>query len=51
MIVLNPLSTAITMAKAVLSRTTANAAFKARVDDAALRILAAKGDAGLLPCG
>lgn len=51
MIVLNPLSTAITMAKAVLSRTTSNAAFKARVDDAALRILEAKGDAGLLPCG
>jgi beta-N-acetylhexosaminidase len=51
MIVLNPLSTAITMAKAVLYRTTVNAAFKARVDDAALRILEAKGDAGLLPCG
>lgn len=51
MIVLNPVATAITMARAVLARTTTNPAFKARVDDAALRILEAKDDAGLLPCG
>jgi beta-N-acetylhexosaminidase len=51
LIVLNPLATAITMAKAVLSRTTINAAFKSRVDDAVLRILEAKDAVGLLPCG
>ncbi len=50
LIVLTPLSTTITMAKAVLARTTSNAAFKARVDDAALRVLEAKDLAGLLPC-
>lgn len=50
LIVLTPLSTTITMAKAVLARTSSNAAFKARVDDAALRVLEAKDLAGLLPC-
>ena len=51
MIVLNPLATAITMARAVVARTESNATFRARVDDAALRILEAKDAAGLLPCG
>jgi len=51
MIVLNPLATAITMARAVVARTASNATFRARVDDAALRILEAKDAAGLLPCG
>jgi len=50
LIVLTPLSTTNTMARAVLTRTAADAAFKARVDDAALRVLEAKDLAGLLPC-
>jgi beta-N-acetylhexosaminidase len=50
LIVLTPLSTTMTMAKAVLARTTTNPAFKARVDDAAARVLDAKDLAGLLPC-
>jgi beta-N-acetylhexosaminidase len=51
MIVLNPLTTAITMATAVLNRTTTSSAFRGRVDNAVLRILEAKDAAGLLPCG
>jgi beta-N-acetylhexosaminidase len=50
LIVLTPLSTTLTMAKAVLARTATNATFRARVDDAALRVLEAKELAGLLPC-
>lgn len=49
-IVLTPVSTAITMAKAVATRATSNATFRAVVDAAALRVLEAKDEAGLLPC-
>ena len=38
------------MAVAVLARASSNAAFRATVDDAAERILAAKQAQGLLPC-
>jgi beta-N-acetylhexosaminidase len=38
------------MAAAVLARATGNAAFRATVDAAAARVLAAKQAAGLLPC-
>jgi beta-N-acetylhexosaminidase len=38
------------MADAVLARASDNAAFRATVDDAAQRVLAAKQAAGLLPC-
>ena len=50
LIVLTPVSTAITMVKAVTTRATANATFRSVVDAAALRILEAKDEAGLLPC-
>jgi beta-N-acetylhexosaminidase len=39
------------MAAAVLARASADAAFRATVDAAAARVLAAKQAAGLLPCG
>jgi beta-N-acetylhexosaminidase len=50
LIVLTPLTTAIAMARAVLAHTGTDASLRARVDDAALRILEAKDEAGLLPC-
>jgi len=50
LIVLTPVSTAITMAKAVATRATSNPTFRAVVDAAALRVLEAKDEAGLLPC-
>jgi beta-N-acetylhexosaminidase len=50
LIVLTPISTAITMVKAVTGRATSNATFRAIVDAAALRVLEAKDEAGLLPC-
>ena len=50
MIVLGPIDIAVPMAQAVRARATADAAFKARVDQSALRILQAKDTAGLLPC-
>lgn len=43
-------SAAVTMASAVLTRADADAGFRARVDDAALRVLRAKQAWGLLPC-
>lgn len=49
-IVLEPVSTAITMVKAVTSRATANTTFRGIVDAAALRVLEAKDEAGMLPC-
>lgn len=49
MIITSPSSIA-AMVSAVKSRATADPAFAARVDDAALRVLEAKGAAGLLPC-
>jgi beta-N-acetylhexosaminidase len=45
-----PVSTTIMMARAVTSRAATNATFRATVDAAALRVLEAKDEAGLLPC-
>jgi beta-N-acetylhexosaminidase len=42
---------AVAMTAAVSARADADAAFRSRVDDAALRILQAKQEYGLLPCG
>jgi beta-N-acetylhexosaminidase len=50
MIVLGPIDVAVTMAHAVATRAGTDAAFRARVDQSALRILEAKDEAGLLPC-
>ena len=50
MIVLGPIDIAVPMAQAVRARAASDAAFKARVDQSALRILQAKDTAGLLPC-
>jgi beta-N-acetylhexosaminidase len=50
LVVVRPVDMAVTMAKAVEARAASNAAFRARVDDAALHVLDAKEDAGLLPC-
>jgi beta-N-acetylhexosaminidase len=51
MIVVNQLSPAIEMAKAIALHASANPAFRKHVDGAALRVLRAKHAAGLLPCG
>ena len=51
MIISNKSAPAIEMAKAIASRAADDAAFHARVDDAAVRVLAAKHTAGLLRCG
>jgi len=51
MIVVNQLAPAIEMARALASRAAARTAFRARVNDAVLRVLRAKEAAGLLPCG
>jgi beta-N-acetylhexosaminidase len=51
MIISKTLGPAITMAQAISSRSASDRAFRARVDDAALRVLRAKGASGLLPCG
>jgi beta-N-acetylhexosaminidase len=50
MIVIGPVSQAITMAKAIAARAAVNSWFRARVNNAALHILRAKQAAGLLPC-
>ena len=50
MIVLGPIDIAVPMAQAVRARAASDPAFKARVDQSALRILQAKDTAGLLPC-
>jgi beta-N-acetylhexosaminidase len=50
MIVSKTLSPAVTMASEVLSRTESDGSFRAVVDKAALRVISAKGSAGLLPC-
>ena len=50
MIVLGPIDVAVQMAQAVTVRADSDAAFRARVDQSALRILQAKHEAGLLPC-
>jgi beta-N-acetylhexosaminidase len=50
MIVLGPIAVAVPMADALAKRAASNAAFRARIDHSALRILEAKDAAGLLPC-
>ena len=50
MIVVGPFDQAIAMAKAIAARAAANTWFRARVNNAVLRILRAKQVAGLLPC-
>lgn len=50
MIVLGPIDVAVTMAHAVATRAHSDTAFRARVDQSALRILQAKDEASLLPC-
>lgn len=51
MIISNQIAPAIKMAKALVTRASADASFRERIDDAALRVLEAKAVAGLLPCG
>jgi beta-N-acetylhexosaminidase len=51
LIVVNELSVADPMAVGIAAEAAASATFRARVDDAALRILNAKHAAGLLTCG
>jgi beta-N-acetylhexosaminidase len=51
MIISNQTAPAVEMAKAVAARAAGDAAFRARVDDAAAHVLQAKETAGLLPCG
>jgi beta-N-acetylhexosaminidase len=50
MIVLGPIEVAVPMAEALAQRAKSDAAFRARIDQSALRILEAKGAAGLVPC-
>jgi beta-N-acetylhexosaminidase len=50
LIVVNQITPAIEMAKAVASLAAAKPSFRRRVDSAALRVLRAKEAAGLLPC-
>ena len=47
----NQVPPAIEMAQALADRAARNDAFRARIDDAARRVLEAKAAAGLLPCG
>jgi len=51
LIISKTVAPAVAMADAIRARASADATFKSRVDDAALRILRAKFDRGLLPCG
>lgn len=51
MIISNQVPPAIEMAQALTDRAARNDAFRARIDDAARRVLEAKAAAGLLPCG
>lgn len=50
MIISNQVPSAIAMAQAIASRAAAEPAFAARIDDAALHVMQAKEDLGLLPC-
>ncbi len=50
MILVNQLASAVPMAKAVTALSAQSASFRARVNDAALRVLGAKDAEGLLPC-
>ncbi len=51
MIIINQLTPAIAMARAVASGAAQSALFRARVDNAVLNVLRAKEAQGLLPCG
>ena len=51
LIISNQVAPAIEMAEALADRAGASASFRARIDDAALRVLDAKEAAGLLDCG
>jgi len=51
MIIINQLTQAITMAKALAAGAAQSALFRARVDNAVLNVLRAKEAQGLLPCG
>jgi beta-N-acetylhexosaminidase len=51
MIIINQLTPAIAMAKAVAAGAAQSALFRARVDNAVLHVLRAKEAQGLLPCG
>ena len=50
LIISKTVAPAVAMTAAIRARATSDAAFRTRVDDAALRILRAKADRGLLPC-
>jgi beta-N-acetylhexosaminidase len=50
MIVLGPIDVAVPMARALAEQARSDPAFRARIDQSALRILEAKDAAGLLPC-
>jgi beta-N-acetylhexosaminidase len=50
MIVVGPIDVAVPMAQALVARATTDPVLRARIDESALRILQAKGAAGLLPC-
>ena len=51
MIISNQVKPAIEMAEALATRAAASTSFRERIDDAALRVLEAKGAAGLFTCG
>lgn len=51
LVIINQVAIADQMAQAVLARAQGDATFRAQVDTAARRVLAAKSAAGLLPCG
>ncbi len=51
LIIVKTVAPATAMAAALVARAASDAAFDARVDDAALRVLEAKAAVGLLPCG
>lgn len=50
MVVSKTVDAAVPMARAIVARASADAAFRARVDEAASRVLRAKQESGLLPC-
>ena len=50
LVVSKTVDAAVAMARAIAAKATADAAFRARVDDAATRVLRAKQESGLLPC-
>jgi beta-N-acetylhexosaminidase len=50
MVIAKTIESALAMYAGVIERTTGDAAFRGVVDEAALRVLAAKQASGLLPC-